>query len=117
MLVIDSIELTLADQPGKMWKFEGDCAGGREEELKAGDEVVEVRHVGQDIVRHDEISGKITPNASRCVSTEERYLGRNTLLDGRTRDVSGRFDTQNIQSLFPKEPKQCTIVARDLHNP
>src|ERR1043166_876757 len=103
MLVINRVELACADQPGEMGKFERHSPGRREEELETGDEIIQIGGMGQDVVRHDEIGGKIGTNTSRRLATEERDLGRNTSCDSVVSNVCGRLYAQDIQPAFPKE--------------
>src|SRR6185436_18013248 len=92
MLVINGIELAVADQPGKMGKFDGDCAGPRQEKLKTSDEIVQVGDVSQDVIRHDQVSCKIATKTLRRVATEKRDFGRDTFFDGGAADVGGWLD-------------------------
>ena len=55
VLVVDRVELTVFDQLHQVWKFKGRHAVRFEQVGKTCDEVVDIRHVRQDIVRDGQI--------------------------------------------------------------
>ena len=55
MLVVDGVELVLVEQTLEVGELEGEQARGCKELRESGDEVVEVRHLGEDVVADDEV--------------------------------------------------------------
>ena len=55
MLVIDRIEVVGFDELQEVRKFDRDAAVMLEKDAQAGNEVVDVGNMGQNIVAHDEI--------------------------------------------------------------
>ena len=53
--MIDGVELRVLDQPHQVRKFQRDGAAGLERRLQAAGEVVDVGHVGIDIVADDQV--------------------------------------------------------------
>src|SRR5947209_19696614 len=107
MLVVNRVVLVLLHQPHKMWKFERYHAEWFEDEFDAGDEVVEVGHLSQDIIADDEIGlFAFRDQLSSGLLTEELDLRRHALLDGDASDVGGRFDAQTGDAYFDEVREQ-----------
>ena len=73
VLVIDRVELVLGDQPLEMRDFDRDNALRAEEEGHAGDEVVELRHLRQNVVGGNQVCVAVLGDDLSCgFSIEER---------------------------------------------
>src|SRR6267142_1336776 len=55
VLVVNGVKLTALDQPLQVRELQGEHALGFQKSREARDEVVQVRHVGEDIVRHEQV--------------------------------------------------------------
>ena len=90
---------------------------GREQTLHPGDEVVQVRHVGEHIVPEQQVGLAVLARDLRCGSrAEERTSRRHALLDRRLGDVGGRLDAETGIPARDEVLKQVAVVAGDLHH-
>src|SRR5881296_4629866 len=55
MLMVNRVELVLLDEPHEVREFDGDGAKRLQQDLEAGDEVIEVVHLGEDVFPQQEI--------------------------------------------------------------
>jgi hypothetical protein len=55
VLVVDGVEFSVFDEIDRVGKFEDDAAFGLEKSFEAGDEVVGVWSVSEDVVAEDEV--------------------------------------------------------------
>src|SRR6266436_8101794 len=117
MLVVYGVELILFHQPLEMRKFHGDDTARFQQNLHAGNKVVYIRHLSENVIAQKEIrlfsgigefAGGFTP--------EEFYEGRHTSLDGDGRDVRGRLDAEDRHFIPYKVLKQIAIVTRQFHD-
>ena len=74
VLVVDRVELALLDQTQQVRELDGDHAGGLEQDLHPGNEVVEIRHVSQDVVGEQQIGGDVRPRSERAVSRPKNSM-------------------------------------------
>ena len=65
MLVIDRVELHIVDQVQQMREFDREHAVGLEQDRGAGDEIVDVGHMGQHVLGGEEIGAMAVAAASR----------------------------------------------------
>ena len=66
MFMVDCIKLNPFNQIEKMWKLERDRTLRLQENIKAGNEVMDVRNMGKHICRVDEIRVSITSSNLFC---------------------------------------------------
>ena len=117
MLVVDRIELVARDQSRKVRKLHRDDAAGREQPLHAGDKVVEVRHVREDIVSQQKVGTTLLRrDRLRRAAAEEGHARRNSLGFGRVGDVGCRLDAEHRHAPGHEVLQQVAVVAGDLHH-
>src|SRR5215470_12554291 len=97
-----------------MRKFDRHDTLGLEKLLDAGDEVVGVRDLGEDIVPDDEICpfpfrDQLTRNPP-AKQADQRW---DSLCDGRASYVASRLDSEHRNCLADKELKQVSVVATE----
>jgi hypothetical protein len=117
VLVVDRVELVVLDEPQQVRHLDRHHAVVGQQDLEAGDEVVEVRHVRHHVVGGDqvgalalgdEVAGRLAPEEAdeRLDSELLCHLG----------DVGGRLDAQRRDAALDDVPQQVAVVARDLHD-
>ena len=89
VLVVDGVELVLLEQPQQVRELHRDRPARRQRDRQPGDEVVELRHVGEDVVADDQVG----PFAARRQllgegAAEEPDAGGDALRLGRRRPRS-----------------------------
>ena len=113
--MIDRVELPLRHQAEQVVELQRDHAARFEQDAKAGDEVVEVRHVGQHVIGHDQMR---TParggQLAGHVRAEESHHGGDAPADRLFGDVGGRLDAQRVHPFRHQVLEQVAVVARDL---
>ena len=100
MLVIDGVELVALDQPHEVRKFHGQRAGGLEQQRQAGDEIVEVGHVGEHVVAN-QTDRPWRPSA-------DQLLGQLNAEEAHQRRHAHRF--RRLGDVAP--PARCRAPAR-----
>src|ERR1700750_1604452 len=55
MLVVDSVELTMAHQLKQVWNLDGDRPIVGQCGCHSRDEIIDIRHVSEDVVRYDKV--------------------------------------------------------------
>jgi hypothetical protein len=113
--VIDRVELVSLHQSHQMRKLHRDNAAGLERDLHAGNEIVQIRHLGQYVVSDQQI-GLLSPsNEVSCgIGPEKTAPGRNLFRAGCLRDVRSRLDSKDRNPRPDEVLKQLTVVAREL---
>ena len=115
VLVVDRVELVLRHQPLEVRKLQRDHAFRLQQERHAGDEVVEVGHLGQDVVADDQIGAlPSATSASASATPKNSTLRRNALVDRDLGDVGGRFDAEHRHAERQEMLQQIAVVAREL---
>ena len=96
VLVIDRVELVLADQLQDVGEFQGDHPIGLEQELHPRREIIQLGHLGQDVVADQEVGlGALVDHLLGACRIEELDEGWDSLGDRRLRDVRRRLDAQD----------------------
>src|SRR6185312_13181598 len=80
MLVVDGVELTLRYQFHQVRKLDRDHTLGRQCHGQPGHKIVDVGHVGQHIVRHDQVCCPALAYELRCKVAAKEALQRLDLL-------------------------------------
>ncbi len=115
VLVIDRIELAVVDHLLDVRRLDHRDAVLLEEDADPLHDAVEVRHMGEHIVRvHDvrALPGRRQPRRDRRV--EELRDGRDAALLGDLRDVARRLDAEHGDARLPVILEQIAVVAGDL---
>jgi hypothetical protein len=117
VLVIDGVELVLFHQPNQMRKLHRDDAVRFQEKFEATDEIIDVRHMREDVVAEKQI-GLLSSarQLARQSLAEERSDCRDTLLDRDLGDIPGRLNSQDRDTLGLEVLQEVTIVARHFHD-
>ena len=114
VFVVNRVELGMFDEIDGVGEFEDDSAFGLQKRLQAGDEVVGVWGVGEDVVAEDEVSffagggeffGKVV--------AEEFDDGFDAFFAGDFGDVGGGFNAEARNVGFSKVLKDLPVVAGD----
>ena len=114
MLVIDRVELPLLDQMQQMRKFERGGSSRFQQQLEAGDEIMQVGHVGEHVVRGHQIGGLAgRRQAARGLGAEKRHLGRDALVPRHLGDVGRRLDAENADAALFEVLQQIAVIAGD----
>ena len=88
MLVVNRVELTPFDQPLEMRELECCSPRGLEQDFEAGDEIVEVGDVREDVVGRHQIGGAVLAREPpRDLRTKIGDFGRDPLADRDLGDV------------------------------
>ena len=116
MLVIDGVELVLRHQPLEMGKFERDHdAFGLEQPHHAAGEVVEIGHLGEDVVADDQIGA---PAVRRQLvgqrHAEELDHRLHALLAGGLGDVGRGLDPEGRHAERLEMLQQIAVIAGEL---
>jgi hypothetical protein len=114
VFMIDSIELGVFDKIDGIRKFENDAAFGLQKGFEPGDEVVDVRGMGEDVVAEDEV-GFFSGGGEFCgeVVAEEFDEGLDTFFAGDFGDVGGWFDAEAGDAGLREVLEEITVVAGD----
>ena len=115
--MVDSVELIFGDQALEMRHLDGDDAFGRQEMRHAGDEIVELRHLRQHIVGHDQI-GAVTfsHHLRRSFGAEKGVERRNAGLPRRLGNIGSRLDAEHRHAEADKMLQQIAVIAAELDN-
>ena len=113
--MIDGVELALGNEPHQVRELERGHAVRFEHISKAGDEVVDVGHVGEHVVGRGEIGG-----AAFCgqplpeFAAEECFPHFDALCSRHLRSAGGGLDAQTRNALGLHVLQQIAVVGRDL---
>ena len=113
--MVDRVELHVADQIEQVGELEGRDAFGGEQDGEAGDEIANVRHMGEHVVG----GGQVGADAARGEplggrAAEEGDFGRHAALDRRRRDIGRRLDAERRHAGGEEMPQQVAVVGGDL---
>ena len=113
--MVDGVELVLGDQPLEVRELERDHALGREQARHAGDEVVEVGHLGEHVVADDQV-GLPALGAQRLGERDAEELdpGRDALGERDLGHVGGGLDAEHGHAERQEMLQQIAVVARQL---
>ena len=115
VLVVDGVELVLVDQPHDVGELHRQHTGRGERDLHAGDEVVEVRHLSEDVVAEEEVGvAALGGQLVRQLDAEEAHHGRHALLLGGRGHVGRRFDAEDRDAGLDEPLEEVAVVARQL---
>src|SRR5436190_24001141 len=96
MLVVDGVVLEPVEQSEQMGELECRCARIAQKDLDAGDKVVEIRHLREDVVSDDQARAlPVGDELSSDLRSEERDEGLHSALLGSTRDIDGGIDSES----------------------
>ena len=110
--MIDGVELVLRHQPFKMRKLQRDDAFRLQQDLHAGDEIVQVRHLGEHIVAHDQVGLlALRHEAARQLDAEELGDAGNALGDRDLGDIGGRLDAEHRHAERQEMLQQIAVIA------
>src|SRR5262245_41058181 len=99
MLVIDSIELVLGNEPLKMRELERDYTVRSQQVRHSRGEIIEIGHLRQHVVADDKVSPAALQFKLLCeVQAKEPYESGNILLERRFRHIGGRLDASHRNS-------------------
>jgi hypothetical protein len=114
VFVVNRVKLIAFHQPQQMGKLNGNCSRGLQQEFQAANEVDQVRHMSEDIVRDDQVGllafrlqfrGGVLPKKLRDC--------RNSFPHSRLCDILRRLHTQDRNIFFLEVLQQITVVAGD----
>lgn len=115
VLVIDRIKLVLINKPLEVRKFERDHTVARNQMRHSSGEVIEIRHLRQNIIADDEIGApSFGRQPLRKFQAEEFDKRWDILLPGRSSDVCGRLNSKYRDAQRQEVLEQVSIVAGDL---
>ena len=113
--MVDRVELVLRHQPLEMRELQRDHAFRREQPGHAGDEVVEVRDLGQHVVADDQIGAPaLGDQRIGQGDAEEVDLRRDAFVDRDAGDVGGRLDAEHGHAERQEMLQQIAVIARKL---
>ena len=115
MLVVDRVELVLAQQAQQVRELERRHAVGLEQRREAGDEVVDVGNVGQDVVGGDEVDLPARRRQlARELDAEEALDDLEAERTCRARGARRRLDAVARDAGLLHVAKKVAVVGRDL---
>ena len=116
MFVVDRVELVLRDQVEQVGELERDHAVGLERDAQAADEIVDARHVGEDVVAEEKVGRRaVGGELLRGLHAEELHEARDLpFLAGDLRDVRRGLDAEHRDAPGLEMLQQVAVVARDL---
>ena len=116
--MIDGVELVLVDQPLEMRELERDHAVRRQQMRHAADEIIEVRHLRQNVVADDEV-GLLAFGGEPLRERQPEKLDqrRNILAPRHLGHVGGGLDPDDRHAERQEVLKQISVVAGDLIHP
>jgi len=99
-----------------MGKLHGDDSGGCKQDFHAGDKIVDVRDVRQNVVAQQQVGANLSFDHVGCGGFSEKLRagGNSMLLDGNFGDVFGRLDAQHVDAPFLEILQEIAVVAGDL---
>ena len=113
--MVDGVVLEVLDELREVRELERRRPVGREQLRDSRDEVVDVGHLGQDVVAQHEIrAAPLRGQAPAEVGAEELGEGLDAALDRRLRDVQRRLDAEHRDALRQEVLQEVAVVGRDL---
>ena len=112
VLVVDRVVLPALDQAEQVREFERNRALVLDQCAKPGREALDIRYVGEDIVRRHEV-GPAVPlgDFQTAFGAQEPYLGPDAPGPGRLGHVRGRLDTEHRNARRLEVLEQIAVVA------
>ena len=115
VLVIDGVELAMVEQVLQVGRLDHGDAAGLHQDGDPLDEAVEVRHVGQHVVRMNDVGALSLGREPRGqILAEEFDDGGNAALFGFACDVGRRLDPQYRDGRLGVVLEQVAVIAGDL---
>lgn len=115
VLVIDGVELEVFDEVAGVREFEDDATGGSDECGEAGDEIVDVGDVGEDVVGENEIGGlAVADKIGGELLGEELVEGGDPGIGSDGGDVGGGFDAEAGDTFGDEVAEEIAIIGGDL---
>src|SRR5580658_10743608 len=100
-----------------MGELHRDDAIGLEQKLHAGNEIIDIRHVRQNVITEQQIrSAKLLANLSGSSPSEEAANRPNTTGDGGLGHVVRRLDAENRNAASNEMLQQVPVVAGNFHH-
>src|SRR6266404_5443686 len=96
VFMVDGVKLILIHQPMEMRKFHRNDATRFQKNLHAANEVIYIRHLGQNVVAEKQI--RLFPGSGEfacCFPPEEFDECRHALFDGYSSDIRGGLDAKD----------------------
>src|SRR5580658_2714767 len=117
MFVIDRVELNLLHQLNEVRKFHGDNPVRLQQNLHAGDEAVQIRHLRQHVIAEQEVGfyssrGKFF----RALSIEKLHESRHAFLDGDGRHIRSGLNSQSRYARRDEILQKIAVVAGKLNH-
>src|SRR5512143_2546010 len=98
-----------------MWKLHRDDTSVVEQDLHAGDEIVNVGHLSEHVVADDEIGAlSVCGELPSGFASEEFHEGRHTFGFCHLRDVGSALDAEDRDLAGDEILEQITIIAGEL---
>ena len=114
MLVIHGIELVVGQQLQQVRELEGRHTSRLEQQCEAGDEIIDVRHMRQHVVRSHQIDlPAFSDQLGRHLPTEESFDDINTLGAGSGRRACGRLHPKTGYVSLLNVLQQVAVVGCD----
>ena len=112
MLVVDRVVLPALDQAEQVREFQRNRALVLDQRAKSGREALDIRHVGEDVVRRHEV-GPAVPLRDRQAGfgAQEPDLGPDAPGPGRLGHVRGRLDAEHRDARRLEVLEQVAVVA------
>ena len=115
VLVVDGVELVLVDQPHDVGELHRQHAARREDDLHAGDEVVEIRHLREHVVAEEQVGrAAVRRELLGQLDSEEAHQGGHALRFGGRGDVGRRLDAERRDAGLDEPLQEIAVVARQL---
>ena len=116
MLVIDRVKLALRDHVHGIRKLQHSASLWRQQFAQAGDEVVCVRRMREDVVRQNQISRLFSGQFAREWFGEKIHARVDAASPRNCRNIVRRLNPQMRHTGLGKVPKEIAIVASDLYH-
>ena len=88
-----------------------------QQDRETADEIVDIGHMRQDVVRHQQVGrDALLAQPRRGFHTEKGDLGRDALFDRRRGDVGRRLHAEHADAAPLEILQQVAVVAGDLHD-
>ena len=117
MLVVDRVELRVRHQLHQVRELDADHAVAGQHLREAGDEVVDVGHVGQHVVRDDQVDRTALLAEPRCrLAAEELFECFDAQGAGSRGGARGGLDAQAWNSSRNKILEQIAIIGCNFNN-
>src|SRR5712671_4558350 len=117
VFMVHLVELISVNRSQQVRELDCDDSRGRQQNLETTDEVVQVRHLGENVIAEDQVRVMSTSDQiARGFYSEESHERGDALRFGYLGDVRRWLYPERGDSTLNEILKQITIVARDLDN-